>query len=205
MVTVSGASGLTNAYQSVMSAVRSMAVSGASRWLAASAAVPVSTATRPSEVAALRNMCTNSLLWTYQPRAWPGRVCHCLNAARPTFGCRGRQKKLPVEATGEGSRRITLIASIPPPRWCCAAVCGGCDLASAPALASGSWKTALLHGALFGLVAYATYDLTNLATLRDWPVALSVVDLLWGTGAVGGTAATAGYLITRSSGLASPR
>jgi len=68
--------------------------------------------------------------------------------------------------------------------------------AVAPALSGGGWKTALTYGALFGLCAYATYDLTNLATLRDWPVALTVVDLLWGT-ALSGTAATIGYLITR--------
>jgi len=39
----------------------------------------------------------------------------------------------------------------------------------------------LLRGALFGLVTYATYDLTNLATLRDWPVLVTVVDMVWGT------------------------
>ena len=38
-----------------------------------------------------------------------------------------------------------------------------------------------LLGALFGLIAYATYDLTNLATIKDWPVIVSVVDILWGT------------------------
>ena len=38
-----------------------------------------------------------------------------------------------------------------------------------------------LHGAVVGLLAYGTYDLTNLATLRDWPPILSVVDLIWGT------------------------
>ena len=50
----------------------------------------------------------------------------------------------------------------------------------APALDKGSWARALLYGTLFGLIAYATYDLTNLATLRDWPVLLTVVDLIWG-------------------------
>jgi uncharacterized membrane protein len=39
----------------------------------------------------------------------------------------------------------------------------------------------LLRGALFGLVTYATYDLTNLATLRDWPIPLTLIDLAWGT------------------------
>ena len=50
-----------------------------------------------------------------------------------------------------------------------------------PALEKGSWQYATLYGALFGFVAYATYDLTNLATLKNWPVKLVVVDLAWGT------------------------
>lgn len=50
----------------------------------------------------------------------------------------------------------------------------------APALEAQSWKHAAVYGALFGLVAYATYDLTNLATLKGWTVKLVVVDLLWG-------------------------
>jgi uncharacterized membrane protein len=49
-----------------------------------------------------------------------------------------------------------------------------------PALEKHSWKHALLFGALFGLVTYATYDLTNLATLKDWPVIVTIVDLIWG-------------------------
>jgi uncharacterized membrane protein len=50
-----------------------------------------------------------------------------------------------------------------------------------PGLQSGSLRDTLLRAALFGLITYATYDLTNLATLRDWPVLLTVVDMLWGT------------------------
>jgi uncharacterized membrane protein len=50
-----------------------------------------------------------------------------------------------------------------------------------PGLESGSLKATLVRAALFGLISYATYDLTNLATLKDWPVLLSVVDMLWGT------------------------
>ena len=50
-----------------------------------------------------------------------------------------------------------------------------------PGLESGSLKVTLLRAALFGLITYATYDLTNLATLKDWPVLLTVVDLIWGT------------------------
>ena len=65
-----------------------------------------------------------------------------------------------------------------------------------PALHSDSWKTALLLGGLLGLIAYGTYDMTNLATLRDWPVAVAVVDMAWGT-ALTAASATAGYFISR--------
>jgi uncharacterized membrane protein len=50
----------------------------------------------------------------------------------------------------------------------------------APAIEKGSWMHALLFGALFGLITYATYDLTNLATLKDWPMLVTIVDLAWG-------------------------
>jgi uncharacterized membrane protein len=50
----------------------------------------------------------------------------------------------------------------------------------APALQSGGALAALWRGALFGLIAYATYDLTNLATLKDWPLLVTAVDLAWG-------------------------
>jgi uncharacterized membrane protein len=50
-----------------------------------------------------------------------------------------------------------------------------------PAVEKQSWLHALAYGALFGLVTYSTYDLTNLATLKDWPVLVTVVDLIWGT------------------------
>jgi uncharacterized membrane protein len=49
-----------------------------------------------------------------------------------------------------------------------------------PALRQNSAKTALLFGALYGIMTYATYDLTNFATLRGWPVKVVVVDILWG-------------------------
>ncbi len=49
-----------------------------------------------------------------------------------------------------------------------------------PALDRDSWKFALLAGAFFGLITYATYDLTNLATLKDWPLKVTLVDLVWG-------------------------
>jgi uncharacterized membrane protein len=50
-----------------------------------------------------------------------------------------------------------------------------------PALEKNIWIHALLYGAFFGLVTYATYDLTNLATLKDWPVLVTIVDLIWGS------------------------
>jgi uncharacterized membrane protein len=49
-----------------------------------------------------------------------------------------------------------------------------------PALEKGSWMYALLVGALFGFITYATYDLTNLATTKDWPLLVTLVDLAWG-------------------------
>ncbi len=49
-----------------------------------------------------------------------------------------------------------------------------------PAVQSASWPRALISGALFGLICYATYDLSNLATLKDWPVIVTAVDLAWG-------------------------
>jgi len=49
-----------------------------------------------------------------------------------------------------------------------------------PGLGANSLKTTLLRAALYGLITYATYDLTNLATLKDWPALLSIVDMLWG-------------------------
>jgi uncharacterized membrane protein len=49
-----------------------------------------------------------------------------------------------------------------------------------PALDKKIWTQALLAGAFFGLVTYATYDLTNLATVKDWPLVVTIVDLIWG-------------------------
>jgi len=49
-----------------------------------------------------------------------------------------------------------------------------------PGLEANSLKTTLLRAALFGLITYATYDLTNLATVKDWPVLVTVVDMMWG-------------------------
>lgn len=68
--------------------------------------------------------------------------------------------------------------------------------AVAPARAVGLWSAAAWRGALLGLVAYATYDLTNQATLRDWPVIITLADLCWGT-VLTGFAATIGFIVAR--------
>jgi uncharacterized membrane protein len=53
--------------------------------------------------------------------------------------------------------------------------------AISPAVSEGVWTKALLLGALLGFLTYATYDLTNLATLKDWPIQITLIDLTWGT------------------------
>jgi len=60
-------------------------------------------------------------------------------------------------------------------------VAGAVAFAVRPGLESGSAAVALGWGALLGLLAYATYDLTNQATLRDWPWQVTIADLCWGT------------------------
>jgi uncharacterized membrane protein len=50
-----------------------------------------------------------------------------------------------------------------------------------PGLQDNSLKATLLRAALFGLVTYATYDLTNLATIKNWPLLITVIDMAWGT------------------------
>jgi len=65
-----------------------------------------------------------------------------------------------------------------------------------PALASGRWTPAAVFGAAFGFCAYATYDLTNHATIRNWPAIITVADLCWGT-VLTATSATAGFAAAR--------
>lgn len=50
-----------------------------------------------------------------------------------------------------------------------------------PGIKEESLKTTLVNAAIFGFLAYATYDLTNLTTLKNWSLSLSLVDMLWGT------------------------
>lgn len=65
-----------------------------------------------------------------------------------------------------------------------------------PALIGGEPLKALFLGALFGLISYATYDLSNLATLKDWPLIVTIVDLIWGT-VLGGAVSFVSVLIGR--------
>jgi uncharacterized membrane protein len=77
-----------------------------------------------------------------------------------------------------------LLAS--PPNWTAAFIfyllfiAGILIFVVVPGLKADSLKSTLLHAALFGLITYATYDLTNQATVKDWPWLVTVVDLIWG-------------------------
>jgi len=68
--------------------------------------------------------------------------------------------------------------------------------AVAPALKSESLAIAIVYGAMFGFFTYATYDVTNYATLRNWPVIVTVVDVAWGT-VLSAFSAGMGYVLTR--------
>ena len=68
-----------------------------------------------------------------------------------------------------------------------------------PALRASSWTQAAIYGALFGFFSYATYDLTNLATIRGWSAEVSIADLIWGT-AITAVSATAGYFVAARFG-----
>ena len=72
-----------------------------------------------------------------------------------------------------------------------------------PAFKSGSIGPALAYGALFGLIAYAAYDLTNYATLRNWTLMLTVLDMTWGTIVSALASAVAFYVVKATLGLPS--
>lgn len=63
-----------------------------------------------------------------------------------------------------------------------------------PALERESLAYAMTRGALLGLLMYATYDLTNLSTLKNWPVKITIIDMLWGT-FITGLTVTLAYLV----------
>jgi len=66
-----------------------------------------------------------------------------------------------------------------------------------PALESGDWKTAALFGALFGFFTYATYDLTNMATMKVWTLRVTLLDIAWGTILTGITASAGAFAALR--------
>lgn len=72
--------------------------------------------------------------------------------------------------------------------------------AIAPAVQSGNYTTAILNGVLLGMLCYATYDLTNMATIAKWPLSVTIVDILWG-GFITGACATATYFISTKINL----
>ncbi len=65
-----------------------------------------------------------------------------------------------------------------------------------PAVQSQNWLMALGYGCLFGFLAYGTYDFTNLATLKNWPPIVTIVDICWGT-TITGLSALVGYFAVR--------
>ena len=90
-----------------------------------------------------------------------------------------------------------------PPNWAAAAcfyllyAVGVCVFAIGPALQANSLRTAILYGLLFGLMAYMTYDFTNLATIKVWTLRLAMMDTAWGA-VLTGAAAAAGYAAVRA-------
>ncbi len=90
----------------------------------------------------------------------------------------------------------------PNPNWIAAIifyllfVAGILVFAVVPGLEAGAPGKAVLLGALFGLFTYATYDLTNQATIKDWPLVITLVDLVWGT-VLSSTVAWIGFVIGR--------
>lgn len=66
-----------------------------------------------------------------------------------------------------------------------------------PALAKDSIQYAIVFGALFGFITYATYDLTNLATLKDWPLTITIVDMIWGSVLASSVSTITYYIATK--------
>ena len=65
-----------------------------------------------------------------------------------------------------------------------------------PTFSDRGWWQVAIRGAVFGMVAYATYDLTNLATLKKWSIKVTLIDLAWGS-VLTGTSATLAHLILK--------
>ena len=63
-----------------------------------------------------------------------------------------------------------------------------------PAFKDASWQTALINGAILGMLCYATYDLTNMATIAKWPLSIVFIDIAWGIVLTGGVSVLS-YLV----------
>ena len=94
----------------------------------------------------------------------------------------------------------------PRPRWAAAIafylvfIAGIVFFSVMPALTAGSIGKAALYGVLFGFFTYATYDLTNLATIKEWPPIITIIDLCWGM-FLCGSVSVVSYLISSSIGF----
>ena len=78
--------------------------------------------------------------------------------------------------------------------FCLIYIAGIMVFAVKPALGADSIKPALVYGSLFGFFCYATYDFTNYATLKDWPLKMVVVDIFWGVFLTGTVATAAAWV-----------
>ena len=108
---------------------------------------------------------------------------------------------LGIIAKGFYQRQLEYILS-PEVNWAAAIlfyliyIAGIIFFAVRPAINSRSWTRAVWLGALFGFFTYATYDLTNLATLKDWPLVVVIVDVTWGV-CLGAVVAVSSYLASK--------
>ncbi len=108
---------------------------------------------------------------------------------------------LAVVARGFYRKHLGFLLAEQPNWWAAIAfyalfVAGIIVFATAPALSVGSFWRAVALGGFFGLVTYATYDLTNLATVKDWPWVVTAIDLTWGV-VLSATISSVGYLTGR--------
>ena len=69
-----------------------------------------------------------------------------------------------------------------------------------PAIQAQSFSTAIINGVLLGMLCYATYDLTNMATIAKWPLSITIIDIIWG-GFLTGACSTATYFISTKINL----
>jgi uncharacterized membrane protein len=108
---------------------------------------------------------------------------------------------LTLVARGFYRRQLGFLLSDQPNWWAAISfyllfVAGLLVFAVVPAVQEGSLRRALLMGGFFGLVTYSTYDLTNLATVKNWPLMLTLVDMTWGL-VLAASVSCLGYLVGR--------